>query len=39
MEGYSHAEIAELLGIGVSASQVRLHRAHEKLRTILRSLP
>jgi RNA polymerase sigma-70 factor (ECF subfamily) len=39
MEGYSHAEIAELLGIGVSASQVRLHRAHEKLRTILRSQP
>lgn len=39
LEGYSHAEIAELLGIGVNASQVRLHRAHQKLRTILRSQP
>ena len=37
LEGYSHVEIAEVLGIGVGASQVRLHRAHEKLRTILRS--
>jgi RNA polymerase sigma-70 factor (ECF subfamily) len=37
LEGYSHPEIAEMLGIKASASQVRLHRAHQKLRQILRN--
>lgn len=37
IEGYAHADIAELLGIGVSASEVRLHRAKHELRRILRS--
>jgi RNA polymerase sigma-70 factor (ECF subfamily) len=32
IEGYSHAEIGELLDISVSASQVRLHRAIRTLR-------
>jgi RNA polymerase sigma-70 factor (ECF subfamily) len=38
MEGYSHLEIAALLGITVSASEVRLHRAIRRLRIHLRSL-
>jgi RNA polymerase sigma-70 factor (ECF subfamily) len=38
MEGYSHVEIATLLGISVSASEVRLHRAIRRLRIHLRSL-
>ena len=33
--GWSHAEIAEELGISVTATKVRLHRAHQKLRSIL----
>ena len=37
MEGYSHAEIAALLGISVRASEVRLHRAIRRLRSHLRS--
>ncbi len=37
LEGYSHAEIAELLGIREGTSQVRLHRAHDKLRHLLGS--
>ncbi len=37
LEGYSHAEIGEMLGIQASTSQVRLHRAHAKLRQILRN--
>ena len=35
MEGYSHAEIATLLGIRVGTSEVRLHRAFKRLRAIL----
>lgn len=33
--GYSHEEIADALGISVSASKVRLHRAHLRLRRVL----
>lgn len=36
---WSHAQIAETLGISVSASKVRLHRARKRLRTILESSP
>lgn len=36
VEGYSHDEIAELLGIRRNASEVRLHRARKRLRRILR---
>lgn len=36
MEGYSHAEIAELLGIRRGTSEVRLHRALMALRNVLR---
>ena len=36
VEGYSHAEIAELLGIRKGTSEVRLHRALERLRSQLR---
>jgi RNA polymerase sigma-70 factor (ECF subfamily) len=36
VEGYDHAEIAELLGISVSNSEVRLHRARRQLRELLR---
>jgi len=32
MEGYSHAEVAELLGIGVVTSRVRLLRALRRVR-------
>ena len=35
IEGRSHKEIAEILGISVTAAKVRLHRAHQKLRQIL----
>lgn len=35
VHGWSHEEIAEALGIGVSASKVRLHRAHLRLRRVL----
>ena len=35
IEGRSHKEIAEYLDISVTAAKVRLHRAHQKLRTIL----
>ena len=35
MEGYSHAEIASMLGIRVGTSEVRLHRALKRLRAIL----
>ena len=37
VEGFSHAEVAELLGISRGASEVRLHRAIRSLRTILGS--
>jgi len=36
VEGYGHAEIAELLGISVANSEVRLHRARRTLRELLR---
>lgn len=36
MEGHSHAEIAEILGIRRGTSEVRLHRAIRLLRTALR---
>lgn len=36
VEGYDHAEIAELLGISVANSEVRLHRARQQLRELLR---
>jgi RNA polymerase sigma-70 factor, ECF subfamily len=36
VEGYGHAEIAELLGISVANSEVRLHRARRALRELLR---
>lgn len=32
IEGYSHAEIADMVGISVTASKVRLHRAMRALR-------
>jgi len=35
VEGYDHAEIAELLGISPANSQVRLHRARLQLRELL----
>jgi RNA polymerase sigma-70 factor, ECF subfamily len=36
VEGMAHAEIADVLGISVAASQVRLHRARERLRVLLK---
>jgi RNA polymerase sigma factor (sigma-70 family) len=36
VEGYGHAEIAELVGITVANSEVRLHRARRQLRDLLR---
>lgn len=35
IEGYSHAEIGEMVGISVAASKVRLHRALRALRIML----
>ena len=35
LEGFSHAEVAEMLHISVGASEVRLHRAVQALRTLL----
>lgn len=35
IEGYSHAEIADMVGISVAASKVRLHRALRALRGML----
>lgn len=35
VEGYTHIEIGKMLGIGTSASRVRLHRARKILRTYL----
>ena len=37
LEGYSHEEIGQMLGIRPGASKVRLHRAREILRDLLRS--
>jgi RNA polymerase sigma-70 factor (ECF subfamily) len=36
IEGYSHAEIAQILGLSVGASEVRLCRAMKRLREALR---
>jgi RNA polymerase sigma-70 factor (ECF subfamily) len=36
VEGYDHAEIAELLGISIANSEIRLHRARRQLRELLR---
>jgi RNA polymerase sigma-70 factor (ECF subfamily) len=36
IEGFSHTDIAAMLGISTAASEVRLHRALRALRTILR---
>jgi RNA polymerase sigma-70 factor (ECF subfamily) len=36
IEGFTHAEIAAMLDISVGASEVRLHRALQTLRTMLR---
>lgn len=36
IEGYTHAEIAAMLGIAVNASEVRLHRARAALRRALK---
>jgi RNA polymerase sigma-70 factor (ECF subfamily) len=33
--GWGHGEIAEHLGITVSAAKVRLHRGRKQLRTLL----
>ena len=35
VEGYSHAEIAELLGVGESASKAQLTRARQRLTTLV----
>ena len=35
IEGYSHTEIAGMLGIRAGTSEVRLHRARRKLRALL----
>ena len=37
LEGYPHSEVAELLGISTTASQVRLSRALQRLRKRLRT--
>ena len=37
VEGFSHAEIAQSLGISKGASEVRLHRALARLRRVLNS--
>jgi RNA polymerase sigma-70 factor (ECF subfamily) len=36
VEGFAHTEIAEILGISVANSEVRLHRARRMLRDLLR---
>jgi RNA polymerase sigma-70 factor (ECF subfamily) len=38
LHDHTHAQIAALLGISVNTSEVRLHRAVQQLRTLLRSL-
>jgi len=35
IEGYSHQEIADLLGLSVGAARVRLHRARRRLQSYL----
>jgi DNA-directed RNA polymerase specialized sigma24 family protein len=39
LEGFSHAEIAGMLGISVGASEVRLHRGMRALRRLLFPVP
>ena len=39
IEGYTHAEIGEILGISVSASKIKLYRARKWLRQELEVLP
>ena len=39
VEGYTHGEIGEMLGIGIGASRVRLHRARRILRKLLEESP
>ena len=39
LEGYSHGEIASMLGISRRASEVRLHRATIELRRLLDDMP
>lgn len=36
LEGFTPEEVAEVLGIGVSAASVRLHRAKEQLKEMLK---
>jgi RNA polymerase sigma-70 factor (ECF subfamily) len=36
LEGFAPEEVAEVLGIGVSAASVRLHRAKEQLKEMLK---
>jgi RNA polymerase sigma-70 factor (ECF subfamily) len=36
VEGWTHLEIAQALGISVTATKVRLHRAHQRLQRYLR---
>jgi RNA polymerase sigma factor (sigma-70 family) len=36
LEGFSPEEVAEVLGIGVSAASVRLHRAKEQLKDMMK---
>jgi RNA polymerase sigma-70 factor (ECF subfamily) len=36
IEGYSHSEIADLLGIKRGAAEVRMHRAMERLRALVK---
>jgi len=36
MEGYSHEEIGEILGISVNSARVRLYRARQQLREYMR---
>ena len=35
IDGYSHAEIAGMIGIRTGTSEVRLHRARRRLRALL----
>jgi RNA polymerase sigma-70 factor (ECF subfamily) len=39
VEGYSHAEVAEILGISIPASKIRLYRARMRLRQDLEVAP
>ena len=36
VEGFAHTEIAEIMGISVANSEIRLHRARRQLRDLLR---